>query len=106
MFLANIEVTHAGSRKLLTRGAISVARSFIPMNSSAVDKTTEETNMKRAKSQGRVGGSGVSLTDILTNDEAYQHCLKNTHGRTYYVDATFTLDDMLSESPEGTKHRI
>ncbi len=44
VFLANIEESHPGATDLLERGAISVARSFIPGNRCAVDKTMEETS--------------------------------------------------------------
>ena len=45
LFLVNIEKTHPGATELLKFGAISVARSFIPANKCAVDKTIEETFM-------------------------------------------------------------
>ena len=38
-FIVNIEATHPGADALLKRGAISVARSFIPGNRCDVDKT-------------------------------------------------------------------
>ena len=50
LFLQNIEKTHKGATELLKRGAISVARSFIPGNRCQVDETMEETFMKNAKS--------------------------------------------------------
>jgi hypothetical protein len=105
IFMANIEETHPGATALLQQGAISVARSFIPGNRSAVDKTIEETIMKHAKSHGGAGGCGVGLSGILSNHEAYQRWVKTTHERTLYVDATFSMADMLSESTEGAKHR-
>ena len=45
VFLANIECSHPGATEMLKRvaGAFSAARSFIPGNRSAVDKTIEET---------------------------------------------------------------
>ena len=55
MFIANIEESHPGATELLRRGAISVARSFVPGSRCPVDKTIEETFMKHAKSKG---GSG------------------------------------------------
>ena len=66
-FLANVEVSHPGAKELLMLGAISVARSFTPVNRVAVDKTMEETFMRHAKS--RTGGIG--LTRLLTNYSAY-----------------------------------
>ena len=50
LFLVNIEETHPGATQLLKLGAISIARSFIPANRCAVDKTIEETFMQHAKS--------------------------------------------------------
>ena len=59
--------------------------------------------MKHAKSSGGAEGSGVDITGILTNYEVYQHWVRNTHERTRYVDATFNMSDMLSQSLEGAK---
>ena len=56
LFSVNIEKTHPGATELLKLGAISVARSFIPANRCAVDKTIEETFMRHAKSQAGPGG--------------------------------------------------
>ena len=58
VFMANVEENLPNAEALLRRAAISVARSFIPGNRCAVDKTIEETFMKNAKSRGRMG-SGV-----------------------------------------------
>lgn len=52
MYLTNIEITHPGSSDLLKRGAIAVARSFIPGSLCAVDKTMEETFMRFAQTAG------------------------------------------------------
>ena len=104
VFLANIELTHPGSSELLKRGAISVARSFIPGNRCAVDKTIEETIMKHAKSRGGAGGAGVGLSGILTNYDAYQRWAKTAHERAKYVSATLNMADMLAEG-EGSKHK-
>ena len=41
MFITNIETSHSGVTDLLKRGAMSVARSFVPGNRCAVDKTME-----------------------------------------------------------------
>ena len=49
IFLANLEETHPGAVELLKRGAMSVARSFIPGNRCAVDKTMEDTFMRHVK---------------------------------------------------------
>ena len=52
VYLTNIEASHPGATKLLEKGAISVARSFIPGNLCMCDKTMEETFMKFSKSRG------------------------------------------------------
>lgn len=64
MFIANIELSHPGSIDLLRKGAISVARSFVPGNWCAVDKTIEETIMKNTKSRGGSGSSSAGLTEL------------------------------------------
>ena len=79
LFLTNIEVTHPGTRELLGQGAIRVARSFIPGNRAAADKTIEETIMKHAKSHVGAWGSDVGISGILTNYDAYQRWVKTTH---------------------------
>uniref|UniRef100_UPI00358FA880 E3 ubiquitin-protein ligase Midline-1-like n=1 Tax=Myxine glutinosa TaxID=7769 RepID=UPI00358FA880 len=61
IFLANVDSSHLGALTLIRRGAISVARSFIPGNRCAVDKTMEETFMRHAKSHGGAG-AGISGT--------------------------------------------
>ena len=76
MFIANIELSHPGATELLKRGAFSVARSLIPGNRCAVDKTMEETFMKHAKSRG---GTGAGLTGITSNYQAYQRWVRTTH---------------------------
>ena len=105
VFLANVDETHPGASELLTGGAISVARSFVPGNRCAVDKTIEETFMKHAKSHGGSGGCGAGLTGILTNVKAYQRWVKTTHERAQYVDVTYAKADMHSESQGGRKHK-
>jgi hypothetical protein len=104
-FLANIEVSHPGATALIKRGAISVARSFIPGNRCAVDKTMEETFMRHAKSHGGAGGSGKGVSGLLTNYNSYQRWVRTTHARSQYVNATLNMADMLSDSSEGVKHR-
>ena len=51
LFIANIELSHPGSTELRRRKVFSVARSFIPGNRCTVDKTMEETLMRKAKSK-------------------------------------------------------
>ena len=52
MFFENIKNTHPSVTALLKRGAISVARSIIPVIRNQIDKTVEKTIMKQAKSHG------------------------------------------------------
>ena len=61
LFLVNIEETHPGATELLKLGAISVARSFIPANRCAVDKTIEEAFMQHIKSQAGPGLRGAGI---------------------------------------------
>ena len=105
LFLANIHETHPGASELLKAGAISVARSYVPGNRCAVDKTIEETFMKHVKSRGGSGGCGAGLTGILTNFNAYQRWVKTTHERAQYVDVTYAKADMQSESQGGRQQR-
>ncbi len=102
VYIANIEKTHPGSTDLLERGAISVARSFIPGNRCAVDKTMEETFMRHAKSHGGAGSAG--LTGILTNYNSYQRWVRTTHVRTQFKEETLNMADMLPESQGNVKH--
>jgi len=74
VFLTNIEASHPGAAQLLEKGAMSVARSLVPGNRCAVDKTTEETFMKFAKSGCSAGGAG--LTGILENYGGYQRWIR------------------------------
>ena len=82
MFLENVDLTHPGAEELLKRGAFSVARSFIPANRCAVDKTMEETFMKHSKSRGGAGGCGAGLTGLLSNFDSYHRWVRTTHERT------------------------
>uniref|UniRef100_UPI00358E53D5 uncharacterized protein n=3 Tax=Myxine glutinosa TaxID=7769 RepID=UPI00358E53D5 len=102
VFIANIETSHPGAEELLERGAISVARSFIPGNRCDVDKTMEETFMRHAKSHG---GGGTGISGIMTNYSAYQRWVRTTHARSQYVNATLSMANMLADSGEGMKHR-
>lgn len=105
VFVANIEDSHPGATDVLQRGAISVARSFIPGNRCSVDKTMEETFMKHAKSHSGAGGIGAGVTGISRNYDAYQRWVQTTHERSKYVQATFNMADMLNESGSSTRHR-
>ena len=101
----NLDETHPGASELLKRGAISVARSFIPGNRCAVDKTMEETFMKHAKSRSGAGGSGTGISSIAGNYDAYQRWVRTTHERSKYVEATLNVADMLTDSESSTWYR-
>ena len=104
-FLANIEESHPGATDLIKRGAMSVARSFIPGNRCAVDKTMEETFMRHAKSHGGAGGGGIGVSGILSNHDTYQRWVRTTHARSQYVNATLNMADMLTDNQSGNIHR-
>ena len=72
-----IEWSHPGATEMLERGALSVARSFIPGNKLAIDKTIEEAFMKHATPRGG-GGTGAGLSGILKNQEAFQRWARTT----------------------------
>ena len=105
VFVANLDESHPGATELLQRGTISVARSFIPGNRCAVDKTMEETFMKHAKSRSGAGGSGTGISGIAGNYDAYQRWVRTTHERSKYVEATLNMADMLANSESSTWHR-
>lgn len=105
MFMVNIETTHPGASELLKRGAFSVARSFVPGNRCAVDKTIEETIMKHAKSRGGSGSSGAGLSGIQTNYGAYQRWVRSSSERAKFLHATYKLADMADDQYAGNQHR-
>jgi len=96
VFIANIDSTHPGAASLRNRGA----RSFIPGNRCAVDKTMEETLIRRVLELERV--QQVYL--VLTNYNAYQRCLRLTRARYLYFDAALDMARMVA-SLHDTKHR-
>ena len=104
LFLVNIEETHPGATELLKLGAISVARSFIPANRCAVDKTIEETFMRHAKSQAGPGGRGAGISGLLNNYEAYRRWARTAHERSRYVEVMLQMANM-SDGGSGRKHR-
>ena len=104
VFLTNVEETHPGAKHLLEGGAFSVARSLIPGNRCAVDKTIEETFMKHAKSHGGAGGCGAGLTGLVSNYNSYQRWVRTTRERAQFVDVTLSMADMLTESNGSRKH--
>ena len=69
VFIANIDDTHPGASDLLKRGAISVARSFIPGNLCAVDKTMEETWVRTTQERSKYRQATLSMADMLTGSE-------------------------------------
>ena len=89
VFLANVEETHPGATRLLENGAFSVARSFIPGNRCAVDKTMEETFIKHSKCRGGSGGAGAGLSGLVNNPDAFG-CL---HLGQWPVTYLMTLSD-------------
>ena len=105
VFLANVEESHPGATRLLQNGAFSVARSLIPGNRCPVDKTIEETFMKYAKSRGGSGGCGAGVIGLVNDPNTYQRWVRTTHERAQYVEATFSMADMLAESRGNKKHR-
>ena len=104
LFLVNIEETHPGATELLKLGAISVARSFIPANRCAVDKTIEETFMRHAKSQAGPGGRGAGISGLLNNYEAYRRWARTADERSRYVEVMLQMANM-SDGGSGRKHR-
>lgn len=104
VFLANLDTSHPGAMTLIERGAISVARSYVPGCRCDVDKTMEETFMRHAKSHGGPGASGVGVSGLLTNYEAYQRWVRTTHARSLYVDSALNVAGM-GNSTDTTKHR-
>lgn len=104
-FLANIEETHPGSLTLLENGAISVARSMIPGNRCPIDKTMEEAFMKSAKFRGGSGNHGAGLTGLENNLGNYQRWVRTTNERNRYVEATFSMVDMMAESRMSMSHK-
>ena len=104
IFMLNIEKSHPGATDLLRRGTISVARSFVPGSRCAVDKTIEETLRKHSKSRGGSGASGAGLSGIQNNYEAYQRWMKTAKERAKFLQATYSLADMV-DGTDNIKHR-
>ncbi|XP_068203606.1 uncharacterized protein [Palaemon carinicauda] len=105
VYLANIDETHPGATELLKLGAISVARSYIPGNQCAVDKTIEETFMKHAKSNAGAGGKGTGVSGLLGNFEAYRRWAKTAHERSRYLEVMLQMVNMGGESSRDSMHR-
>ena len=105
VFLTNLEKSHPGGKELLQKGAISVARSLIPGNLCAVDKTMEEVFMRFAKSRGGAGGAG--LTGILQNFGTLQRWIRTASERTKFYQATLDMLGMIQseDNPKYVKHR-
>ena len=100
MFLRNIELTHPGAEDLLGKGAIAVARSFIPGALSAVDRTMEETFMRFAKSPGGFSG----LHNMFP---AYQRFCRTTSMRAQFLEKMLELCDLINDpdSPKAGRHK-
>ncbi|KAH3778618.1 hypothetical protein DPMN_180087 [Dreissena polymorpha] len=84
---------------------MSVSRSCIPGNRFAVDKTTEETFMKHAKSHSGAGGSGAGASGLTSNINLYQKWVRSSHERAKFVEAAFQMADMLNDTGTGKNHR-
>ena len=98
VFLANIEISHPGATDLLKRGAINLARFFVPGNRCSVDKTIEETFMKHSKSHG---GGSAGLFGLLSNYDAYQRWVGADHERVQFVKGALAMVDMLADDSEA-----
>ena len=81
-----------------------MARSFIPANRCAVDKTIEETFMRHAKTQAGPGGRGAGISGLLNNYEAYRCWACAAHERSRYVEVMLQMAN-ISDGGSGTKHR-
>ena len=96
VFFANIEISHPGATYLLKRGAISVARSFVPGNRCPVDKTIEKCFMKHSKSHGGGGSAG-----LLSNYDAYRRWVRVAHERVQFVKGALAMVDMLADDSDA-----
>ena len=105
VFLANIEISHPGATDLLKRGAINLARFFVPGNRCSVDKTIEETFMKHSRSHGGAGGGSAGLSGLLSNYDAYQRWVRAAHERVQFVKGALAMVDMLADDSEAKTHR-
>ena len=101
-FIANLDFSHPGAVNEIKLGVISVARSFIPGNRCAVDKTMEETFMKHAKSKA---GAGAGISGITQNHGAYQRWVKTTHQRSKYISAAYALAHMEGHKGQSIHHK-
>ena len=104
LFLSNLESTHPGAISGIKLGAFSVARSYVPGNRCAVDKTMEETFMKVAKSRGGSGSSVAGISGICQNYSAYQRWIKSMPQRCMYLESTYELAGM-TETGDDLQHR-
>ena len=104
LFIANIEESHPGALDLLRRGAISVARSFVPGSRCAVDKTIEETFMKHSKSKGGSGSKGAGLSGLQTSYSACQRWTKSAKERAKYNQALLQFAGISDGGQSSLKH--
>ena len=95
MFLRNIELTHPGAEDFLSKGAIAVARSFIPGGLSAVDKTMEETFMRFGRCPGGLSG-------LYNMFPAYQRFCRTTSMHAQFLEKILELCDLIND-PDSSK---
>ena len=76
-----------------------------PGNRCEVDRTIEETFVKQSKSRVGNGSSGAGLTGLQTNYVAYQRWTRSASERAKYLQATYSLADMVDDQYVGKEHR-
>ena len=104
VFLMNIENSHPGAQEILERGAISVARSFIPGNRVDVDKTIEETFNRHAKSHSGQGSDGFGVSGLMTNMAAYHRFCNTTHERVRFYERLLVMAAMSKNNEKESSH--
>ena len=103
IFLQNIDQTHPGTKELLEKGALCVARSLLPDCHNPVHLTIEQTFMKHAKSRG--GGTGVGIFGITKNPTAYQCWVLIRHHRALYLNTSHRMADLTSDEHTDNQHK-
>ena len=92
IYTLNVGENYPGAEELLKRGAFSIARSFIPGQRCAVDKTIEETFMKHAKSRG--ARMSVGISGINNDPEAYQRWARTMNQRIQLLAKTLAMTQL------------
>ena len=92
MFITNIETSHPGATEQQATRCED-------------DKTIEETFMKQSKSRGGSGSSGAGLTGLQTNYSAYQRWTRSASERVKYLQAIYSLADMVDDQYVGKELR-